>query len=68
MIGVTESGRKAINRLGNVFILPPGKRVDTESLKYTKDGEKGSHTNDQIDKVSELGPGAYCMDNEIVDG
>jgi hypothetical protein len=46
-------------------IIPPGERVCSKPLEKPKKGEKGGHSDNEIDKLLKLGPGSNGMDNQV---
>jgi len=55
MIWVAEGGRQAMNILGDISIIPPGKGIGPGHLEKAEYGQKGRYTDNQIDKLPELG-------------
>ena len=48
--------------MGNIRIIPPGERVESEFLEQAEDGEKGGNADYEVDEVAVLGSGSDCVD------
>ncbi len=68
MIVVAEGSRQKISAIFQIRVFPPKERVDPNPFEKSKNGEKCGYSDDDIDKLPELSPGANCMDKQIVNG
>ena len=65
---VAVGSRQKISAIFQIKVFPPWEGIGSKPFENAKNGEKCGYSDDDIDKLPELGSGANCMDNEIVNG